>query len=100
MLKLLRVAFVVTIAAAAADISSTSSAPEAKSPKVGNKGTPFPTDFWGVSDWIIGLVTGGYGPIVTRTRENDCFTNWYRWGISTIEFSNFFAVPFDIKNWK
>ena len=55
----------------------------------------FPTEAWGISDWTIGVVMGVYGPLASYSRDYDCFTAWYNFGLSTVELSNYFNKPFE-----
>ena len=61
-------------------------------------GAHFPVDPWGISDWVLGVIMGAYGPLASRSRGGDCFSMWYIWGISSIELSNFFNKAFDINS--
>ena len=54
----------------------------------------FPDHGWEISDWIVGLTMGGYGPLVAYAREGDCFSAFYEWGISAIDFSHLFDKKF------
>ena len=55
---------------------------------------------WAVPDFIVGIAMGAYGPINARTRNGDCFSKWYDWGVSVIEVSNYFTKPFEVKDWQ
>ena len=59
----------------------------------------FPVDPWGISDWVLGVTMGVYGPLTARARGDDCFSAWYTWGVSSIELSNFFNKAFDINSY-
>ena len=62
----------------------------------------FPNKGWEVSDWSVGLVMGAYGPLVSYARNDDCFSAWYEWGITAIDFSHLFDKKFDTgkaKSW-
>ena len=59
----------------------------------------FPNKGWEISDWIVGFVMGGYGPLVTYARDDDCFSAFYGWGTAAIEFSRYFDRNFDTNNW-
>ena len=87
MFKLISTAFVLAIATASAQKPMVASQAE---------GENFPTDPWGVSDWVLGVVMGVYGPLNARARDDDCFSAWYTWGVASIELSNFFNKAFDI----
>ena len=53
---------------------------------------------WGISDLLIGLFMGSFGPITALSRDEDCFSVWYAWGVSTIEMSDFFAKKFETQS--
>ena len=36
---------------------------------------------WAAPDFVTGLLMGAYGPINARTRDGDCFSQWYDWGV-------------------
>ena len=55
---------------------------------------------WAIPDFVVGIAMGAYGPINARTRDGDCFSKWYDWGVSAIEISNYFTKPFDSKDWQ
>ena len=55
---------------------------------------------WAIPDFVVGIAMGAYGPINARTRDGDCFSKWYDWGVSAIELSNYFTKPFDSKDWQ
>ena len=38
---------------------------------------------------------GGFGPLAALSRDDDCFSVWYMWGVSTIELSDFFSKKFN-----
>ena len=57
-----------------------------------------PVDTWGYTDIIYGLVMGAFGPLTALSRDEDCFSSWYIWGVSTIELSDFFGKSFDIED--
>merc|ERR1712226_846731 len=62
----------------------------------------FPNKGWEISDWSVGLVMGAYGPLVSYARNDDCFSAWYEWGITAIDFSHLFDKKFDTgkaKSW-
>ena len=97
MFKLIYTTFVVLVATVAA-----AEKPIVESPIVQGEGDNFPTDPWGVSDWVLGVIMGVYGPLNARARDDDCFSAWYTWGVASIELSNFFNKAFDIhsvKDW-
>ena len=39
---------------------------------------------WAVPDFVVGIAMGSYGPVNARTRDGDCFSKWYDWGITMI----------------
>ena len=90
MFKLISTAFVLAIATAA------SKKPILETPQVMMEGEHFPTDPWGITDWVMGVVMGVYGPLNARARGDDCFSAWYNWGVASIELSDFFNKAFDI----
>ena len=55
---------------------------------------------WAVPDFVAGITMGSYGPVNSRTRDGDCFSKWYDWGITMIGLSDFFTKPFEVKDWK
>ena len=55
---------------------------------------------WAAPDFVTGLLMGAYGPVNARTRGGDCFSQWYDWGVSSIELSNFFTRPFNARDWR
>ena len=71
--------------------------PQVESPQVQQNN--FPNKGWEISDWFVGLVMGGYGPLVAMARDDDCFSSWYSWGLATIEFARYFDRNFDINSW-
>ena len=70
-----------------------------ESPLVQLKNPHFPDKGWEISDWLVGVVMGGYGPLVSYARDGDCFSSWFAWGTATIEFSKYFDRNFDTKSW-
>ena len=38
---------------------------------------------------------GAYGPLNAYARDQDCYSAWYSWGVSAIEFSIWFDAPFE-----
>ena len=75
-------------------------------PTVGNPFIPgsdenplFPTEAWSVSDWSIGVIMGVYGPLASYSRDYDCFSAWYNFGLSSVELSNYFNKPFEWQEW-
>merc|ERR1712003_456567 len=71
--------------------------PHVESPRVQQNN--FPDKGWEISDWVVGLIMGGYGPLVSMARDDDCFSSWYNWGLAAIEFSRYFDRNFDVKSW-
>ena len=57
----------------------------------------FPTAAWDASDWSIGVIMGVYGPLASYSRDYDCFSAWYNFGLSTVELSNYFNKPFEVQ---
>merc|ERR1719215_702965 len=58
--------------------------------------TIFPRDGWGVTDWVFGLLIGGYAPIQDRWRNGDCRAKWYNFGQNIIAYASYFDQPFDV----
>ena len=54
-----------------------------------------PNHGWEISDFLVGLVMGGYGPLNSYARADDCFSLWYEWGVTAIDFSHYFDKKFD-----
>ena len=61
--------------------------------------TIFPTDGWGITDFVFGLLIGGYAPIQARWRNYDCRSRFYNLGVNIIGYSRFFDLPFDVNAW-
>lgn len=69
--------------------------PKVSSPVVGRH---FPIEFWGILDWTVGLILGAYGPILKMTRDEDCFSAFYKFGVEAVSYSGFFSKQFDIND--
>merc|ERR1711862_997944 len=59
----------------------------------------FPNAGWEISDFLVGLTIGAYGPVMQMARDDDCFSSWYAWGTVAIEFSIYFDRHFDTESW-
>ena len=55
---------------------------------------------WAVPDFVVGLAMGAYGPVNARTRDGDCFSKWYDWGLAMVGLSDYFTKSFDVKDWQ
>ena len=91
MFKILKAFILIATLTAATEITAT---PRVNQPKVGN----IPKDLWCITDFIIGLFMGSFGPISALSRDEDCFSVWYAWGVSTIEMSDFFSKKFNTRS--
>ena len=58
------------------------------------------TNGWGWYDFFQGMAIGWYPPMVTKVHDNDCWSNFFSYGVSMISFSAYFDKEFDVKNWK
>ena len=87
--KLVSTAFVLTIAAAGGGEAEPA-----------YRDTNFPEGAWGITDWGLGLFIGVYGPLNARARDDDCFSAWYNWGVSSVELSDFFNKRFNDRYWR
>ena len=56
----------------------------------------FPNKGWEISDWVVGLTIGAYAPLMSMSRDADCFSAWYNWAITCIEFSKYFDRKFAV----
>ena len=54
---------------------------------------------WAVPDFVVGLAMGAYGPVNARTRDGDCFSKWYDWGLAMVGLSDYFTKSFDVNDW-
>ena len=72
--------------------------PKVESPMVEKNN--FPNQGWEISDWIVGLTMGVYGPLSSMARDDDCFSAWFNWGTAAIEFNKYFDRKFDTKRWQ
>ena len=41
---------------------------------------------------------GMFGPLASQARGEDCFSVWFIWGVSSIEYSAFFDKTFNNKS--
>ena len=85
----------------AASVLAVASASNIESPmvesEISHHQSHFPNKGWEISDWLVGLTMGTYGPLVTMARDEDCFSAWYTWGATCIEMSKYFDKQFETK---
>ena len=81
-------------------VSNAAEAAEGETKEAVIRDTSFPETGWGITDWALGVFIGVYGPLNARAREDDCFSAWYTWGVSTVELSDFFNKRFDNSFWR
>ena len=44
----------------------------------------FPHEFFGIFEWIMGLIIGIWLPLLRHTRNNDCFYAFFSFSINTL----------------
>ena len=55
---------------------------------------------WEWYDFFQGVAIGWYPPMITKVHDDDCFSNFFSYGVSLISFSAYFDKEFDIYDWK
>ena len=55
---------------------------------------PFPSNPWGVMDFVVGIVFGSFGPLTELSRGADCFSAFYIWGKESVSFNSYFDRDF------
>ena len=60
----------------------------------------FPVDGFGIYDFVMGFIMGGYAPVQARWRNNDCNSVWYNFCMTTMAWSQEFDKIFETDDWE